>query len=1253
MDNGQIWNMLPAQKNIENMMMTYPEESLCNMGGYFLLASGQEAETARLMLRMMPAAHGAIRLQYANKGRMTLSGMADAGDIPIYECTEYEEEEKIQKLSNWMEQPFAANGPLYGFAVFHFADDTWYGCEKFHHLIMDKASLLLLIKWQRKALADIRRLGREQWTDQIVADERYWNLLQQPETPIVSQEQAKAWLNCHFSAQSGNWREREVSLSARAEHVECAMPPELYRSVHHMSKQYQISVESIWYLAFCLELCMRRSTNHCVIGRLTEYRRNGQKDIVGLFSRILPVDYTVQPGDVQAQCRYLDEQFLVSLRYGDYSLQALQSLAETDISFDIAVSYHPQRLMMERHAEYRELPNRFIDTPLRIWINDGETEPGLTIFFQTECYKREQVEARARRYLWILEQLCDGKRPEDISLLTQRDRRAYGLVNSSQRVYPAQTPAQRFLQRDTGMTDTERLQPILQDAENIWNYEQALYVFYQAVTWLEGRGIGTGDIVGLCCPRSVMLPLLMLAIQHREAAFLPVAVQESAERRQRLTKDCRIVITEETLREIQETEVCFSVRQRAGEESARVYEADILRSRRAYLLYTSGSTGEPKAVQISVYSLMCRLEWMYQRYGCSDMTLQKTPYTFDVSLWELLLPPAYGGCLYLMRQGEERLPDSIADVIFRRQVSRVHFVPSMLEMFLQYWEQEHLTASDTVLTDIFVSGEALQSSLAEKVHRLFPQARLVNFYGPTECTIDVSCHDCVPGEQDIPIGRAASNTELYIMATGSQVLLPLYEEGELCVFGDFVGIGYLGKEQGGYGTYRGRRMYRTGDLARLGSDGEIYYLGRLDRQAKLRGMRIDTGVVERLLLCHREIRAAHVTVQGQHLAAYYEADRELAGLCDMLAGELPFYNIPDRWYQVSSFPLSSHGKLDIRRLYSQVQEQLAKQKGQTSSGQEFTKQEESLVQLLEQYFPVSALSPDDNLLEAGLDSLTAMQVVGALRERGFSCSYAVLYQYPTVRLLASALRGSSEHGKTVQGLDYLMQNREKHLLLCVPYGGGESEIYGRVAEFIHALPWDMAVVRMADFGELAVGRIAKQLAGALEDYESFTVFGYCVGSALAVALAEQLQKRQKKVDRVYLAASLPSRYYHLGAKRFSAWDFMTDKMIQHFLRGLQKGAGKQIDFSSRIGRFRTDTKRYFDFMEQKPVKLHVPVTLLFGEKDPLTRRWRKKYRKWNRYFTDEIEIRHIHSAGHYFLAEAAEPVGKLLLEDWSACASGK
>ena len=1264
--------LLPAQKNIEAMMLAYPEQQGCVMGGFFLLNENRREEWIKALFKEMPKVHSVLRLRYVYGQGVILSEGPENVVIPVYHFDVSTEDEKRHRLFYWLEEPMDIEKGLYGFALFIFADGTCYGGEKFHHLIMDKTGFHALVRWQEKSLLQIKEQGVEAWRVQLRPDDRYIRLLEEFNAAKTEPEGGAAnWLRTNFSDRSGRWLDDMPVVSSRAACFTIQVPDKIYTAIKYSGSRHQVSVESMWYLVVFEEICLRKGISHAVVGRLVEYRRRKQKDIVGLFSRLLPVAYTRQEKGVWDLCRFLMEQFLISLRYGEHSFQTLKRMEPgADIDFDVEISFHHPGMLLDKDSGYLAGKDEWIDTPLRIWINDRGESADLEVYYQTACYHEEEIRERVTRYLWLMEQICQDVGISELTLLTDRDKKLYELVHGAGWVNPDMSPAGRFLSRS--LSEQERPKIILKDEKESWSYERALYGFYQAIDWLQEKGVREGDVIGICCERSVQLPVLMLAIQYAGAAFLPIAVQDSKEWREHLARECRILIQKEECSQICGRKVNEDIFARAKRDSKSKWRKDDC----AYVMYTSGSSGSPKAVKIGIYALMCRLEWMYQRFGSADMTLQKTPFTFDVSIWELLLAPVYGGCLYLLPQGKERFPDAILQAVQEQRVSRIHFVPSMLDACLSSWKFYEAQKIGKSLQEIFVSGEALRMEMVKKVQRMFPAAKVINLYGPTECTIDVSFYECTGEEKtDIPIGRAVANTGLHVLSPYGSNILPAGVKGELCVTGDLVGLGYAGDDQGGYGFFEGKRMYRTGDMAQLGADGQIYFLGRADHQVKLRGMRIDTESIERAIASYEGISRAYVTVEGQMLVAYYEAEREISGLKERLLARFPAYHVPARFYTVPDFPLTPHGKLDVRKLLSRCRDAQCRDvqgadagKYRTVSGAVcpvFTEEEKTLVGLIGRFFAVPVCSPDMDLFEAGLDSLTGLKIVEALRQEGKECSYVSLYRYPTIRKLAGFLyhqekqkvemNPEKQQRKDIEagyaGVDYLVKRNCSHLFICIPFGGGGSEIFGTLGRRLSGLDWDIAVVKMSAYGDASVEYIAKSLTEEWKDrYESCTIFGYCVGSALAHALAASMLVKGIDIHRIYLAASLPDQYIHLGKRRFSTWDLMPDQVLWQVLRVLGNSVGKnhmtKKEWADRVRQFRRDTKRFFDYMEKTPRKLsHIPVTLMFGGRDPLTFGWKKRCLEWYRYFENIDSVRCRKQSGHYLLADSEKQIAHMIMKE--------
>ena len=354
----------------------------------------------------------------------------------------------------------------------------------------------------------------------------------------------------------------------------------------------------------------------------------------------------------------------------------------------------------------------------------------------------------------------------------------------------------------------------------------------------------------------------------------------------------------------------------------------------AYLIYTSGSTGKPKGVMIEHRSLVNRLNWMQDKYPISnnDVILQKTPFYFDVSVWEMFWWAITGSRMCFLLPGGEKIPLIISETIKKNSISVMHFVPSMLNVYLEYLESktpEEIKKLSGVKR-VFSSGEALTPGHVKKFNKIvakYTGARLTNLYGPTETTVDVSSFDCpVYNEFDkIPIGMPIHNTKFYIVKDDK--LMSIGEEGELCISGVGLARGYWNKpdltnEKFVPNPFQpGERMYRTGDIVKWLPDGNVEYLGREDNQVKIRGLRIELGEIESVL---REFNGVHdciVTVKKYSeniilIIAYivWKKNNYSDDLKKYLTKYLPDYMIPNYFVDLDQIPLLPNGKADRKSL---------------------------------------------------------------------------------------------------------------------------------------------------------------------------------------------------------------------------------------------------------------------------------------------------------------------------------------------------
>jgi surfactin family lipopeptide synthetase A len=455
---------------------------------------------------------------------------------------------------------------------------------------------------------------------------------------------------------------------------------------------------------------------------------------------------------------------------------------------------------------------------------------------------------------------------------------------------------------------------------------------------LRAEGVRPGHIVALMVERSFAMIIGILGIVKAGGAYLPIPPDNPPDRIDYMLKDGGVkvlLVQNKTASQIVFNGLIINL------DHPDVYRGStanpvILNQPQdlVYVIYTSGSTGKPKGVMIEHRSLVNRLHWMQQAYPIDerDVILQKTPYYFDVSVWELFWWALTGAKLCFLMPGGERYPLAIVETIKKHHVSVMHFVPSMLNVFLEYLDGKAagVLGSLASVRRVFASGEALTSSHVRKFNDIWGSktgARLTNLYGPTEATVDVSYFDC-PSHHDfesIPIGRPINNIRLYVIRDGQQVAIG--EPGELCIAGVGLARGYL--NNGALTDEKftdnpanpGERIYRTGDVARWLPDGNIEYLGREDDQVKIRGLRIELGEIENTIREYPGITDCVALVKKYSeniilIIAYVvcKSDLEVEGLKHYLKKHLPDYMIPNRFEIIDEMPLTPSGKADRKAL---------------------------------------------------------------------------------------------------------------------------------------------------------------------------------------------------------------------------------------------------------------------------------------------------------------------------------------------------
>ncbi|MGC5700440.1 amino acid adenylation domain-containing protein [Pseudomonas sp. NFXW11] len=544
----------------------------------------------------------------------------------------------------------------------------------------------------------------------------------------------------------------------------------------------------------------------------------------------------------------------------------------------------------------------------------------------------------------------------------------------------------------------------------------------QLAAQLRQLGVGADARVAICVERGLPMVVGLLAILKAGGAYVPIDPSYPAERIAYMLADSAPLAvlaqgaTRQLLGELAvplvdlEQQFQGSTALSSPALSSPLY-SDVAPNHLAYVIYTSGSTGQPKGAMNEHRAVVNRLLWMQEQYPLSaaDAVLQKTPFSFDVSVWEFFWPLFTGARLVMARPEGHKDPAYLREVIRAEGISTLHFVPSMLDVFLAHGEG----VEPLGLRQVMCSGEALPGSLVRRFKQQLPGVGLYNLYGPTEAAVDVSAWDCSgPLDQtpdNTPIGKPIANTLLYLL-DGQRQPVPLGVAGELYIGGVQVARGYLNREQltaerfldDPFSAAPGARMYRTGDLARYRSDGNIEYLGRNDDQVKIRGLRIELGEIQARLTQLDGVKEAVVLARedvpgDQRLVAYYTTHQgdqclPVEQLRGALLQQLPEYMVPALYVHLQALPLSPNGKLARKALPAPGLEAARVREYEAPVGEV----EITLARLWAELLKVERVGRQDHFFELGGHSLLAVSLISRMREEGMEADVRALFEQPTL-----------------------------------------------------------------------------------------------------------------------------------------------------------------------------------------------------------------------------------------------------------------
>ncbi len=982
-------------------------------------------------------------------------------EVPIIDLTETPEEEReseaLRLASEEGKKPFDLHeGPLLRTLLVRLGPETWILVLVMHHIITDGWSISCLFRDVTKCYAAFLENKDPELPELPVEYTEYAQWQREYMSGEVLSQDVEHWKNTLAGAQTllelATDHPRPAIQTWHGATKGISLDGATLAQLKSMAQNEKSTLFMVSMAAFQALLWRYTHQESILIGTPVAGRNHVEvEDMVGLF-----VNTLVFRTDFTENLSFRD-------LIGRVRSFALEAYMHQDVPFEKLVEVLvPQRSLdtpplFQVMFTFQNIPKQVFEIS-GLSIKQMSFETGIAKFdlsvevwedsefhcqfeYNTDLFEPSTIERMLGHFEKLIQAALEN--PDlplaQLPILSEQEREQVLVEWNNTRVsYPSNIPLHNFVEDQTERTPDSIA--LIYETEQL-TYSQLNARANQLARRLRKLGVGPDVLVSVCAERSVEMVVALLGIIKAGGAYVPLDPEYPRERLETMQQDAKssILLTQQRLQNrIPQGARHVILLDRDGEslhqESTENLPATVSGKNLAYVIYTSGSTGKPKGVPNVHEGIVNRLLWMQDMYRLTadDRVLQKTPYSFDVSVWEFFWPLMTGATLVLARPGGHKDPAYLVNLIADQKITTLHFVPSMLSIFLEVEDLEGCRA----LRQVFVSGEALPFALQQRFFERL-RAELHNLYGPTEAAVDVTYWACQPrGKQQIvPIGKPIANTQIYILEPSLQPV-PIGVAGELHIGGIGLARGYLNCPEltaekfipNPFSSDAGSRLYKTGDLARFLPDGNIEYRGRIDHQVKLRGFRIELGEIESILTKCPGVRQASVIVRedtpgDKRLVAYFVSAQEsippINGLRDFLKEKLPEYMVPSAFVTLKEMPLTSSGKVNRRVLPAPDQADFAA-KGEFVAPKDAI--ESRLVQIWESVLGARPIGVNHNFFELGGHSLLALQVTARIRGAfGVELPVRTVFEAPTIAALA--LEVQKIRGKGLKARTRIFQRR--------------------------------------------------------------------------------------------------------------------------------------------------------------------------------------------------------------------------------------
>jgi len=656
---------------------------------------------------------------------------------------------------------------------------------------------------------------------------------------------------------------------------------------------------------------------------------------------------------------------------------------------------------------------------LTVEFIEGENSFSGAFKYNADIFNKDTIISMKENFITLLKNIVSDseKSLKDLKILSDAEEsKILNQWNDTETLIIEQTPVYHSIKKIADLYPDNTA--VISDESEI-SFKKLVERSGKLTNHLIRKGVKPKDLICICMERSLDLVISILGILKAGAAYVPVDPSYPQNRIDHMIKDSgsKFILTQRSVSEklrSDNSEILIADESNLEimDENSEVPDINVTLEDPAYVIYTSGSSGIPKGVLISHRSLANHMQWMINEFGFDSnvCVLQKTPFSFDASVWEFYLPLMTGGKLVMAKPEAHMDTAYMKDLIIKSEVNVLQMVPTLLNLILD----EPMIQDCKSLKFIFSGGEALTKTLCEKVFSKL-DVTLCNLYGPTEATIDSTFYICNKNETDenIPIGKPVSNAKAYVLDKDLNPV-PFGVAGELFLGGDNIALGYVNNISltdekfiaDIFSNIPERKLYKTGDLAKYNSNGNLIFLGRADDQVKFRGYRIELGEIETALNSIENINTSVVLVREdkpgiQKLTAYLklnnDSELEINEYKNELRKSLPEYMVPSAFILLESIPRTPNGKIDKSTLPA-PEDSLSAQAGHIEPEKPV---EKILANIWKEVLGVENVGIHDNFFELGGDSIISIQIISRANQEGIKISPRQVFQYQTISELSA------------------------------------------------------------------------------------------------------------------------------------------------------------------------------------------------------------------------------------------------------------